>query len=185
VKKGYVRKIGLSEVGADTVRRAQKVHPIADLQIEYSLVSRVPEQKIFPTLHELGVSATLYSVLGRGLLTGSKPSGQPGDFRAHLPRFSADNRAKNDGVAENIASFAKARGMTSAQVLVAWALAKEPRFVPVVGVRTREQLHDVLGAADKPLSAEDMRALEAMVPTDAIAGQRYAPAQMAHLDSEK
>jgi aryl-alcohol dehydrogenase-like predicted oxidoreductase len=185
VKAGYVRKIGLSEVGADTIRRANEVHPITDLQIEYSPVSRVPEKKIFPTLHELGISATLYSVLGRGLLTGSKAGQRNGDYRGSLPRFSADNRATNEGVVERIASFAKARKMTPAQTLIAWALAKEPKFVPVIGVRTREQLDDSLGALTASFSADDVRALEDLVPHDAIAGDRYQTVLMAHLDSEK
>jgi aryl-alcohol dehydrogenase-like predicted oxidoreductase len=184
VKKGYVRHIGLSEVGVDTIRRAQKVHPIVDLQIEYSLVSRAPEEKIFPVLEELGISATLYGVLSRGLLSGSKPTG-PGDFRAYLPRFAADNRAKNDQVVANVRAFAEARGQTAAQLEVAWALAKQPKFVPLIGARSREQLRSVLDALEKPLSAKEVAELEALIPQNAIAGSRYQDAQMAHLDSEK
>lgn len=124
VKQGYVRHIGLSEVGADTIRRAQAVHPIVDLQIEYALVSRGPEEKIFPVLDELGISATLYGVLSRGLLGGKKPT-SPGDFRSYLPRFSGENLAKNDAVVQKVRAFAEARGQTPAQLSVAWALDRK------------------------------------------------------------
>lgn len=184
VKAGHVRHIGLSEVGVETLRRACAVHPIVDLQIEHSLVSRGPEAAIFPALLELGVSATLYGIFSRGLLTGSKPQSR-GDFRAYLPRFSGENRGKNDDALAPLGRFAQVRGMTLAQVAVAWSLAKAPGFVPVVGARTRAQLADALGALDKPLSAADVAELEALVPAEAITGTRYAPAQMAHLDSER
>jgi aryl-alcohol dehydrogenase-like predicted oxidoreductase len=126
VKAGYVKHIGLSEVGADTIRRAHAVHPIADLQIEYSIASRGPETSIFPVLDELGIGATLYGVMSRGLLTGSKPTG-PKDFRAYLPRFSGDNAAKNTDVVGAFASFAKEKGMTPAQLAIAWVLAVTAR----------------------------------------------------------
>jgi aryl-alcohol dehydrogenase-like predicted oxidoreductase len=184
VKAGYVRHIGLSEVGADTIARAQKVHSIVDLQIEYSLASRGPERKIFPALEALGIGATLYGIFSRGLLTGSKPSA-PGDFRSFLPRFSGDNRAKNADAAANVRRFAEERGMTPAQLAVAWALAKKPHFVPLVGAKTRQQLADALGTLDKPLAPSDVAALEALVPEEMIAGSRYGAEQMAHLDSEK
>ncbi len=184
IKAGYVRHIGLSEVGVETIRRAQRVHPIADLQIEYSLVSRAPEAKIFPLLQELGVSATLYGIFSRGLLTGSKATGKS-DFRAHLPRFSGEAKEKNDRVVASMQAFAKARDLTPGQLAVAWALAKEPGFVPVVGAKTRAQLADSLAALDRPLSARDLQELEALVPADAISGTRYGADQMAHLDSEK
>jgi aryl-alcohol dehydrogenase-like predicted oxidoreductase len=184
VKQGYVRHIGLSEVGADTVRRAAAVHPIVDVQIEYSLVTRTPEQKLFPALRELGISATLYGVLSRGLLGGRSPTGAR-DFRSYLPRFSAQNRAQNEAVVDRLRGFAQAHGRTPAQVAIGWALAKQPAFVPLVGARTREQLRDALGALERPLSAGEIAELEAVVPPDAIAGTRYAEAQMAHLDSER
>jgi aryl-alcohol dehydrogenase-like predicted oxidoreductase len=184
VKAGYVRHIGLSEVGADTIARAHEVHPIVDLQIEYSLASRGPERKIFPALEALGISATLYGIFSRGLLTGSKPRA-PGDFRSFLPRFSGDNHAKNVDAAANVRRFAEERGMTPAQLTVAWALAKKPQFVPLVGAKTRQQLADSLGALDKPLAPSDVTALEALVPEETIAGSRYGAEQMAHLDSEK
>ena len=184
VKKGYVRHIGLSEVGVDTIRRAAQVHPIADLQIEYALVSRGPEDKIFPLLKELGISATLYGVLSRGLLSGSKPTG-PGDMRGHLPRFAPDHHAQNGAVIEAVRTFAADRGQTPAQLCIAWALAKEPGFVPTIGARTPAQIEGVLTALDKPLSAAEVNALEKLVPRDAIAGTRYAAPMMAHLDSER
>jgi aryl-alcohol dehydrogenase-like predicted oxidoreductase len=184
VKAGYVRHIGLSEVGAETVARAQRVHPIVDLQIEYSLASRGPERNIFPALGRLGISATLYGLFSRGLLTGSKPQGR-GDFRAFLPRFAADNRGRNDGVVAVLQRFATERGMSVGQLAIAWALARQPGFLPVVGAKTRAQLADALGALDKPLSAGDVTALEALVPEGAIAGTRYGAEQMSHLDSEK
>ncbi len=184
VKQGYVRHVGLSEVGAETVRRARAVHPIVDLQIEYSLVSRGPEAQIFPALEAMGVGATLYGVLSRGLLGGRAPSG-PGDFRSHLPRFAAEHGAQNGAVAERLRAFAAARGRTPGQLAIAWALAKRPGFVPVVGARTRAQLRDALGALEAPLAPDEVAALEALVPADAVAGSRYPAAQMGHLDSER
>jgi aryl-alcohol dehydrogenase-like predicted oxidoreductase len=184
VKAGYVRHIGLSEVGPETIRRAHAVHPIVDLQIEYSLASRAPEAKLFPVLRELGISATLYGVLSRGLLTGSQPT-SAGDFRAYLPRFAGGAEATNSALVESLARFAAERGMTPASVAIGWALAKEPGFVPVVGARRRAQLEDALSALESPLSAADVAALEALLPKNAFAGERYAAEQMRHLDSER
>ncbi|MGH2930400.1 MAG: aldo/keto reductase, partial [Solirubrobacteraceae bacterium] len=134
VKAGYVRHIGLSEVGVETIRRAAKVHPIVDLQIEYSLVTRKPEDRIFPVLSELGVGATLYGVMSRGLLTGSKLTA--GDMRGRMPRFTAGNRATNDRVVASIGAFAADHHRTPGELLIAWALAKQPAFAPVIGART-------------------------------------------------
>ncbi len=184
VKAGYVRHIGLSEVGVETIRRAQAVHPIVDLQIEYAIASREPEHKIFPVLTELGISATLYGVFSRGLLTGSKPQCK-GDFRAYLPRFTGDNAVQNEALVASLRTFAEARGMTLGQLAISWVLAKQPRLVPIVGVKTRAQLNDALGALNKPLSTEDLVTLEALVPARAFAGSRYAAEQMKHLDSER
>lgn len=184
VKAGYVRHIGLSEVGVETIRRASKVHPIVDLQIEYSVATRKPEDAIFPALAELGMSATLYGVFSRGLLTGSKVGGK-GDFRAFLPRFAGDAGARNAAAVARFHAFAADRGMTPAQLSVAWVLAKQPTLVPTVGCRTRKQLADVLEALEKPLSAADVAAVEAILPRDAIEGSRYAAEQMKHLDSER
>jgi aryl-alcohol dehydrogenase-like predicted oxidoreductase len=183
VKAGYVRHIGLSEVGVDTIRRAAKVHPIVDLQIEYSLVTRKPEDKIFPALAELGISATLYGVLSRGLLTGSKVTA--GDMRGHMPRFTAANLATNERVVASIGAFAADHQRTPGELLIAWALARQPTLVPVIGARTPAQLDAMFAAALRPLTAAEVAALEALVPRDAIVGDRYAAAQMAHLDSEQ
>jgi len=181
VKAGYVRQIGLSEVGVDTIRRAHAVHPIVDLQIEYSLISRGPEAAIFPALDALGISATLYGVLSRGLLSGSKPSA-PTDFRAHLPRFAGDGNA---AAVAAVARFAAERRLTPAQLAIAWVVAKRPTFTPVIGARTPAQLTDALGALAHPLSPADVTALEALVPAATITGTRYDAYQMARLDSER
>ena len=145
VKAGYVRHIGLSEVGPETIRRAAAVHPIVDLQIEYSLVSRRPEAKIFPVLAELGIGATTYGALSRGLLSGSQPAAA-GDFRAHLPRFTGDNLAHNQQLVAKLKEIAAGKGITPAQLAIAWVLAKGSFIVPVVGARTRAQLAESLGA---------------------------------------
>jgi aryl-alcohol dehydrogenase-like predicted oxidoreductase len=184
VKGGYVRYLGLSEVGVDTIRRANQVHPICDLQIEYALVSRGPEAKIFPALDELGIAVTAYGVLSRGLLSGSKPSGK-GDYRAHMPRFTGDNAAQNDKLVRALQDLAKAHGATPVQLAIAWALHKHPRVIPTLGARTRAQLADTLGALSVSLSAAEIAALEAAVPADAVAGTRYAAEQMRGLDSER
>jgi aryl-alcohol dehydrogenase-like predicted oxidoreductase len=184
VKQGYVRHIGLSEVGADTIRRANAVHPIADLQIEYSLISRTPEDTIFPVLRELGIGATLYGVLSRGLLAGSRPTGK-GDFRAYLPRFAGEAGVKNAAVVERFARLAASWGLTPGQLALAWVRAKQPGFLPLVGARTLAQLDDALGALGKTLSAAQIAELEQHVNPGAIAGARYPDQQMAHLDSEQ
>jgi aryl-alcohol dehydrogenase-like predicted oxidoreductase len=184
VKAGYVRHIGLSEVGADTIERAQKVHPICDLQIEYGLATRSAEEKIFPVLKKHGISATLYGVFSRGLLTGSKTTG-PGDLRAYLPRFSGGNQQQNLSVVEKLQAFAAERGVTPAQLAVAWVRAKEPAFLPLLGTRTRKQLADSLGALSISLSEADLKMIDELVPPAAIAGSRYTADQMKHLDSEK
>jgi len=183
VKAGYVRQVGLSEVGAETIRRAAKVHPIVDLQIEYSLATRRPEDEIFPALAELGVGATLYGVLSRGLLAGSKL--KAGDMRGHMPRFTAANQATNARVVASIGAFAADHHRTPGELLIAWALAKQPTLVPVIGARTPAQLDAIFAAVSRPLTAAEVSALEALVPRDAIAGDRYPAAHMSHLDSER
>jgi aryl-alcohol dehydrogenase-like predicted oxidoreductase len=184
VKAGYVRYVGLSEVGPETIRRAHRVHPICDLQIEYSIASRGPEARIFPALAELGIGATLYGVFSRGLLTGSKPAGR-GDFRTYLPRFSGDHRQKNDGVVAALAKFAQERGMSAGQLLLAWVRARQPTLLPVVGAKTRAQLDDALGTLSHSLTNDDLGALETLVPPGAVGGDRYGAEQMRHLDSER
>jgi aryl-alcohol dehydrogenase-like predicted oxidoreductase len=184
VKQGYVRHFGLSEVGVETIRRAHAVHPVSDVQIEYSLVSRGPEKSILPTLRELGIGLTAYGVLSRGLLSGSKPTG-PADFRAYLPRFSGDNLARNQRLVDALARLARARGATPAQFAIAWVLARGDDIVPLIGARTQRQLDDALGALALELTADELAAIEAAVPAEAVAGTRYDPRQMAILDSER
>jgi aryl-alcohol dehydrogenase-like predicted oxidoreductase len=188
VKAGYVRHISLSEVGADTIRRAAAVHPICDLQIEYSLISRSPEKAIFPALAQLGIATTAYGVLSRGLLTGSTPVGAA-DFRAHLPRFAGDAGEKNRALALSLARLAAAKGVKPAQLAIAWVRAKgvaqNVTIIPTLGARTRAQLADALAGLDVTLSPSEVAALEEAVPATAVAGTRYATPLMAALDSEK
>ena len=184
VESGYVRFIGLSEVGTETIRRAHAVHPICDLQIEYSLISRGPEADIFPLLEELGIGVTAYGVLSRGLLSGSAPLG-PGDFRSSLPRFRDDNLAQNQRLVEELRKIASDKGMTPSQLAIAWVLAKGSSIVPVVGARKRTQLTESLGALRFKLSENDVARMEKAIPTAAVAGSRYDEHQMKMLDSER
>jgi aryl-alcohol dehydrogenase-like predicted oxidoreductase len=184
IKAGYVRHIGLSEVGADTIRRARAVHPISDLQIEYSLISRGPETEIFPTLQELGVGVTAYGVLSRGLLSDSKPA-VTGDFRAHLPRFTGENFARNQRLVEELKSLAAEKGLRPSQLAIAWVLAKGNNIVPVIGSRTRSQLQESLGALQISLSPDDLVRIEKAIPASEVAGARYAESHMKQLDSER
>jgi aryl-alcohol dehydrogenase-like predicted oxidoreductase len=184
IKAGYVRYVGLSEVGVETIRRAHAVHPVADLQIEYSLVSRSPEAAIFPALSELGIGVTAYGVLSRGLLSGSLPHAK-GDFRAFLPRYKGDNYESNKKLVAELQAFAAARNATPTQLAIAWVLAKGANLVPVVGARKRSQLEETLGALKISLSLSDIAELEAKVPAEQIAGTRYEEQHMRMLDSEK
>lgn len=188
VKAGFVRHIGLSEVGIETIQKAHAVHPITDLQIEYSLLSRGPEAEIFPVLKRLGIGVTAYGVLSRGLLSGSKPTG-PGDFRAHLPRFTGDNAVKNLQLVDVLQQLAAGLGASASQVAIAWVLARGKALgldmVALAGSRTLKQLDESLGALKLTLSAKDLQRIEAALPVDAVAGTRYGAEQMAHLDSEK
>ena len=181
VKAGFVRAIGLSEVGPETIRRAAKVHPIEDLQIEYSIASRGPEDAIFPLLGALGIGATLYGVLSRGLLSAS-PIGA-GDARAHMPRFSGEHRGANERLVAGLQRLARQWGITPSQLAIGWVLAKQPAFTPTLGMRTLAQLDEALAAA--PLTAEQVAEVERVFPRDAVAGTRYAASQMAVLDSER
>jgi aryl-alcohol dehydrogenase-like predicted oxidoreductase len=186
VEAGYVRHIGLSEVGAETLRRAQAVHPVADLQIEYSLVSRGVEREILPVARELGVAVTAYGVLSRGLLSGHwTPDRAVQDFRAHLPRFSGQNLDANLRLVESLRRVADSRGATVAQVAIAWVLSRGDDVVPLIGARRRDRLDESLGALRLELTAEDLVAIEEAVPAEAVAGARYDAFQMSVLDSEK
>jgi len=184
ITAGYIRAIGLSEVGPDTIRRAQAVHPISDLQIEYSLVSRGPEAAIFPVLAELGIGVTAYGVLSRGLLSGSTPAPQR-DLRAHLPGFTGENRERNSRLIEALQRVAAEKGASATQLAIAWVLAKSPTIVPVIGARTRTQLAESLGALQVTLTPADLALIEAAVPATAVAGSRYDERQMRILDSER
>ena len=184
VKAGYVRHIGLSEVGPETIRRARAVHPIVDLQIEYSLISRGPENAIFPLLQELGIGATVYSVLSRGLLTGARP-GSPRDLRSHLPRFAGENRDRNQPLVDTLARLAGERGVKPAQLAIAWVRARQKWVVPVIGARTRAQLDDALGALAIALTPDEIARLEQAIPPTAVTGARYGEEQMRILDSER
>jgi aryl-alcohol dehydrogenase-like predicted oxidoreductase len=184
VETGHVRYLGLSEVSADTIRRAHAVHPVADVQIEYSLISRSPEAEMLPTLRELGIGLTAYGVLSRGLLSGSRPKG-PKDFRAYLPRFTGENLAKNEGLVRALESFARAKGVTASQLAIAWVLSRGDDIVPVIGARKRSQLDEALGAVAVKLTAEETARIENIVRPDAVAGTRYDAQQMHMLDGER
>jgi len=171
VKKGYVRHIGLSEVGAGTIRRAAKVHPIVDVQLEYSLANRSAEEAVLPALEELGIGATLYGVLVHGLLSGSRPA-SPSDFRAHLPQFA--QRDRNEPLLQRFRTLAEAGGRTPAQLCIAWALAKQPTLVPAIGARTPAQLESAVGALERPLTAQEMGQVESLMPPNALAGATAA-----------
>jgi aryl-alcohol dehydrogenase-like predicted oxidoreductase len=188
VEAGYVRYIGLSEVGAQTIRRAAAVHPICDLQIEYSLISRRIEQDILPTCRDLGIGITAYGVLSRGLISGRyDPSRTPtgGDIRGRMPRFREENLRQNLELVDRLREIAKARGASTAQIAIAWVLSRGDDIVPVIGARRRDQLEEALGALDLDLGPEDLERIEQAMPADAVAGSRYDEAQMAHLDSER
>jgi aryl-alcohol dehydrogenase-like predicted oxidoreductase len=188
VQAGHVRHIGLSEVGPEVIRRAAAVHPIVDLQIEYSLLSRGIEKEILPVCRELGIGVTAYGVLSRGLLSGhwsADRSLEAGDFRSRAPRFSGDNLAHNLGLVEALRQVADARGVSVAQTAIAWVLSRGEDIVPLIGARTRDRLGEALGALDVELSQDDLVAIEKAIPQGSAAGDRYDARQMAHLDSER
>ncbi|HXV92688.1 MAG TPA: aldo/keto reductase [Pseudonocardia sp.] len=187
VQAGYVRHVGLSEIGPDTLRRAHAVHPVSDVQIEYSLLSRGVEDGLLDTARELGVGITAYGVLSRGLLSGHwRPDrALDGDFRATSPRFQDGNLQRNLALVERLRALADARGATVAQLAIAWVLHRGGDIVPLVGARRRDRLTESLGALDLAMDPADLAAIEAAVPPGAAAGERYAPAQLALLDSER
>jgi aryl-alcohol dehydrogenase-like predicted oxidoreductase len=187
VKAGYIRHIGLSEVGAETIRRAAAVHPICDLQIEYSLISRGIEDAILPAVRELGIAITAYGVLSRGLISGHWQKGATAgrDFRAFSPRFQGENVDKNLVLVEALRKVADAKGISVAQAAIAWVAAQGEDIIPLVGARRRDRLAEALGALEVTLSAEDIAAIEHAVPKGAAAGARYPEAAMAQLDSER
>lgn len=184
IKEGYVRYISLSEMSAETARRASKVHPICDLQIEYSLVSRGIESTLLPALREMGVGVTAYGVLSRGLLSNSKIAAR-NDFRAHLPRFSGDNLTQNVKLVDTLNRVASAHGASGSQLAIAWVLHQGRDIVPLIGSRTRKQLKEALGALNVGLTPEELSRIAAAVPAENVAGTRYDAGQMAMLDSER
>ena len=187
VKAGHVRQIGLSEVGADTIRRAASVHPISDLQIEYSLLSRGIEDEILPTCRELGIGITAYGVLSRGLISGhwSKERTGAADFRSISPRFQGANLDANLALVERLRAIARETGASVAQLAIAWVAAQGADIVPLVGARRRDRLTEALGALDLALTPDVLESLVRAVPRNAASGERYPAAQLAHMDSEK
>jgi aryl-alcohol dehydrogenase-like predicted oxidoreductase len=187
IRAGHVRHLGLSEAGAETIRRAHAVHPVADVQIEYSLMTRGLEAEILPVCRELGIGVTAYGVLSRGLLSGrldARSTLAPDDYRARSPRFQGENLARNLELVAALEALAAERGATPAQLALAWALHRGDDIVPLVGARTRERLAEALGAAEINLDDADMARLEAAVPAAAVAGTRYDAHGMRMLDSE-
>ncbi|MFJ2890642.1 aldo/keto reductase [Streptomyces sp. NPDC087305] len=188
VEQGYVRHIGLSEASADAIRRAAATAPISDLQIEYAIITRDIEREILPTTRELGIGITAYGVLSRGLISGHfTQDRQLGaqDFRAFSPRFQGDNLRRNLELVEALRKIAEEKGVTVAQIAIAWVLSRGTDIVPLVGARTRERLSESLGALDVTLDAADLAAIEEAVPEGAAAGTRYPAVQMAHLGTEQ
>jgi aryl-alcohol dehydrogenase-like predicted oxidoreductase len=185
IKAGYVRYLGLSEMGADTIRRAHAVHPVAALQIEYSLMSRGIEARILPTVRELGISVTAYGILSRGLLSSGTARLAPGDPRARFPRFSDENHARNLELLASLEAIADDRGVTAAQLAIAWVASRGDDIIPLIGTKRRDRLAEAFKALDLTLSTDDLAAIEAAVPADAVAGDRYEAAQVATLDSER
>ncbi|WP_309083996.1 aldo/keto reductase [Chelativorans sp.] len=187
VQAGYVRQIGLSEMGEETIRRANAVHAISDLQIEYSLISRGIEDGILQTCRELGIGITAYGVLSRGLISGHwrADKAAPGDFRYQSPRFQPGNVEQNLALVDALRGIAEARGVTVAQIAIAWVLAQGDDIFPLIGARRRDRLNEALGALALELTAEDLATIEQAVPPDAVKGERYAQAHMAMLDSER
>jgi aryl-alcohol dehydrogenase-like predicted oxidoreductase len=185
VQAGYVRYIGLSEMGADTIRRAHAVHPIAALQIEYSLMSRGIEARILPTVRELGISVTAYGILSRGLLGSGTARLAPGDPRTRFPRFAGENHDRNLELLTALEAIAEDREVTAAQLAIAWVASRGDDIIPLIGTKRRDRLTEALKALDLTLSTDELAAIEAAVPADAVAGDRYEAAQVAALDSER
>jgi aryl-alcohol dehydrogenase-like predicted oxidoreductase len=186
VKAGHVRHIGLSEVGSDTIRRAHAVHPISDLQIEYSLISRGIEDDILKTCRELGIGITAYGVLARGLISGHWTADRgTRDFRGMSPRFQGENLTTNLALVERIRAIAEELGVSVAQIAIAWVLAQGDDIVPLVGARRRDRLTEALGAGDIRLTAAQLADLARAIPPGAAAGARYPESQLLHMDSER
>ena len=185
IQAGYVRHVGLSEVGAQTIRRAHAVHPIAALQIEYSLMSRGIEAEILPTVRELGISVTAYGILSRGLLSSATARLAPGDPRTRFPRFAGENHVRNLELLATLEVMAEDLGVTAAQLAIAWVASRGEDIIPLIGTKRRERVAEALKGLDLTLSADELAVVEAAVPAGAVAGDRYETAQVAMLDSER
>jgi aryl-alcohol dehydrogenase-like predicted oxidoreductase len=186
IKAGYVRYLGLSEVGVDTIRRAHAVHPVSALQIEYSLMSRGIEKKILPALRELGIGVTAYGILSRGLLSSGTARLAEGDPRTRFPRFRGENHERNLELLAGLEAIAEDKGVTAAQLAIAWVASRGDDIIPLIGTKRRDRLAEALRALeDLTLSADEFAAIEAAVPAEAVAGDRYEAAQVAMLDSER
>jgi len=185
VKAGYVRHIGLSEMGADTIRRAHAVHPIAALQIEYSLMSRGIEAEILPAVRELGIAVNAYGILSRGLLSSGTARLAPGDPRSRFPRFQEQNHARNLELLAALEAIAEQHEATAAQLAIAWVASRGDDIIPLIGTKRRDRLAEAVSALDLTLSGDDLAAIEAAVPAAAVAGTRYDAPQMAALDAER
>jgi aryl-alcohol dehydrogenase-like predicted oxidoreductase len=186
IQAGYVRYLGLSEMGADTIRRAHAVYPVSELQIEYSLMSRGIERHILPVVRELGISVTAYGILSRGLLSSSTAQLAASDPRARFPRFRGENHARNLELLAALETIASQRNVSAAQLAIAWVASRGDDIIPLIGTKRRDRLAEALYAiTDLTLSADELAAIEAAVPADAVAGDRYDAAQLTMLDSER
>jgi aryl-alcohol dehydrogenase-like predicted oxidoreductase len=185
VQAGYVRHVGLSEVGSETITRAQAVTPVTGLQIEYSLMSRGIERSVLPTVRELGIGVTAYGILSRGLLSTETSRLAPDDPRARFPRFQGSNYEQNMGLVTALAEIAAGHDATVAQLAIAWVLSRGTDIVPLLGTKRRSRLTEALGALSLSLSPEELETIEAAVPASAVAGERYDAPQMSALDSER
>lgn len=179
IKEGKVRHLGLSEVGADHMRRAQKVHPVTALEIEYSLDCRFIEAEILPTARELGIGIVAYRVLAEGLLTGRLSADLPPAGQYYTPRMTGENYAFNVTAAAPFAAFAAEKGVDPAQLALAWALAQGEDIIPLAGISRPSRVADTLGALEIALSAEDLATLDEILPAGAIKGDRYPGFAMA------
>jgi aryl-alcohol dehydrogenase-like predicted oxidoreductase len=185
IQAGYVRYLGLSEMGADTIRRAHAVYPVSELQIEYSLMSRGIERSILPVVRELGISITAYGILSRGLLSSGTAQLAANDPRARFPRFRGENHARNLELLAALERIAEAHEVTAAQLAIAWVASRGDDIIPLIGTKRRDRLDEALRALDLTLSTDELAAIEAAVPADAVAGDRYDAAQLTMLDSER
>jgi len=186
IEAGYVRYLGLSEVGADTIRRAHAVHQVTALQIEYSLMSRGIEERILPTVRELGIGVTAYGIMSRGLLSSDSARAiGPADPRSRFPRFQGENLQRNLTLLAALEEIAARHGVTTAQLAIAWVASRGRDIVPLIGTKRRSRLAEALGALEVSLSPDELAEIEAAVPSSEVAGDRYEPGQMAALDSEK